>query len=199
MAGMKVFSQKTFWNFLYIYPPLKRFLTILKAWSLETSFDHTRKRHASLTFVTGDWGVWLKIYQLPWLNYFEISSLYTLQQWGPDMSPWRTTTTSYFLFSERLTCSSPISGLFENQYSVWRISNLSSIIEVDRLLATWKTLDRLLLRMWAEFLRWARIFGCLKGLKEVATIFVQNRTYVGNTKEKQSLLIWNWDFKIINY
>ena len=89
--------------------------------------------------------------------------------------------------------SSIVRQWFKNRYFVWHRLNLPSIAEVDRLLVTFKTVDKLLLSMWAEFSSWALKFWLLKRIqKQSTTIGVINRTYVGNTREKRALLIWNW-------
>ena len=58
------------------------------------------------------------------------------------------------------------------------------IVEVDRLLDTWKLLYRLMLRMWATFLDEIKHLASKKAKQISTTICVEKRTYVGNTKEK---------------
>ena len=120
ITGVKVLSQKTFWNFWYICSPIKILIPMLKAWYLETAFNHIGKRHAPLPFITGDWGGWLKINQSCWWKYFDIFSLYTLQQWVPDPSSWCTATTLYLLPSYIYIRSASISGIILSRYAVIR-------------------------------------------------------------------------------
>ena len=67
------------------------------------------------------------------------------------------------------------------------------IIEVNRLLVTWKTVDNLLMIIWANFLWCAKKVGSLIGSKKIKyynlfTILNVCRKYQG----KRYLLIWNW-------
>ena len=82
--------------------------------------------------------------------------------------------------------------LFKNQYFVQQVLELLSIVEVNQFFVTLKTVDRLLLSTWANFLRLAKKVGFWKGKKSTG-IFLQNRKYVQNTKKRRALLIWNWN------
>ena len=71
----------------------------------------------------------------------------------------------FYYYVDQLDGSSIVRGLIKNREFVWLILNLSSIVEVDLLLAAWKKVDRLSLSMWADFLRWAKILASEKGKK----------------------------------
>ena len=71
---------------------------------------------------------------------------------------------------------------------VWHILNLSSIIEVDQFLVTWKMLDRLMMSIWADFLMWYKKVGCWKYSKNSYGL-CKNWTQVVNIKDKRNILI----------
>ena len=50
----------------------------------------------------------------------------------------------FYYYADRLNSSSIVRRLFKNSDFVWQRLNLSPIAEVDRLLLTWKTVDKLM-------------------------------------------------------
>ena len=82
---------------------------------------------------------------------------------------------------------------FENCNFFRQILKLYSIVEVNRLLATWKKVNRLMLSMWYDFWGWSKQFSGWKSSKNKVLQFLYKKwTSVGNTKEKKAILIWNW-------
>ena len=97
-----------------------------------------------------------------------------------------------YYYIDRSNGSSTIWLFFESQYFVWRRLKPLLIVEVDQFLVTWRTVDRLLLSMRAYFSRWAKKSWLPKRLWKSTEIYVQNWTYVRNTREELAFLIWNW-------
>ena len=58
-----------------------------------------------------------------------------------------------------------VGWLFEYWDFVWRRLRLLYVVELDRLLVTCKTVDRLILSMWTDFLMWNKKLAAEKYLK----------------------------------
>ena len=96
----------------------------------------------------------------------------------------------WYYYLDRSNGISIIRWLFENWEFVRRRLKILLIVEVDRLLVIQKTVDRLILSMWAKFLRSDKKLAAKIDLKS-ATVCVQHWTYVGITKKNLDILIWN--------
>ena len=82
------------------------------------------------------------------------------------MIAWQCIDCIFYYYVDRSNSSLIVRWLFENQDFIWRRLKLLSIVEVNRLLVIRKMLDRLLLSMWANFMRWSKKVGFWKGLKK---------------------------------
>ena len=81
--------------------------------------------------------------------------------------------------------------LFENRDFILQRLKILLIVEVDHLLMTWKTFDRMLLRLWENFFSWAKNLDAEILLKSTM-ICVQNIMFVENILKNQALLLSNW-------
>ena len=75
----------------------------------------------------------------------------------------------------------------KNQDFVWCRLKLLLIVEVDRLLMTWKIVDRILLSMWFNFSRWAKKLTDKKALKNKITQVVYKIERLKETPRKNEL------------
>ena len=90
-----------------------------------------------------------------------------------DMIAWKWMDYRLYYCIEQSNVSLTVRWLFKYWDFVQCILRLLSTIGVNLLLVTWKTVDSLLLSMWAEFLRWAKNIGFWKGSKKFTAVCVK--------------------------
>ena len=124
-------------------------------------------------------------------NHIKIRLYYLHFVFDPSMISQRWMDHFLYYYVEWLNGSSIVRWLFKNRNFVWKRLNLLLIFGVYQLLVTWKTAERMLQIMWADFWGQIKKVRCWKGFKN-KWICVQSWRHVGNTKEKWCLLILNW-------
>ena len=71
----------------------------------------------------------------------------------------------FYYYIDQLNGSLIFWWLFENKDFVRQRWEFFSIVEFNKVLVTWETVNSLLLRIWADFSRWAKKCGFWKGSK----------------------------------